>query len=119
MKKFSHALAMLAGMILILSTPSCEYLDQIGGSKAMNSKLNQERIKVGRALLEVTGGGIDEILPYYADDIEYHDPIVDIYGIEHMTGFLYMLIENSSPDLKTEVIEETLVDDIYSATWIM
>ncbi|MCG8580395.1 MAG: nuclear transport factor 2 family protein [Bacteroidales bacterium] len=119
MKKIRHAFAMLAGTILILSIPSCEYLDQIGGSKALNNKLNQERIKVGRALLEVTDGGIDEILPYYTDDIEYHDPIVDIYGIEHMTGFLYMLIENSSPDLKTTVVEETLIDDIYSATWIM
>ena len=112
MKKSLHALAMLAGMLIILSTPSCEYLDYFGGSKAAEDKLNKERIKVGRALLEVTGGGIDEILPYYSNDIEYHDPIVNIYGKEHMTGFLYMLIENSSPDLKTEVVEETLIDDV-------
>ncbi len=119
MKKIIQAFVILAGIIIILSSQSCDYLDYLGSSKALNKKLHQERIKVGRALLEVTGGGIDEILPYYTDDIEYHDPIVDIYGKDHMTGFLYQLIENSSPDLKTEVVEETLIEDIYSATWIM
>ncbi|MCU4175658.1 nuclear transport factor 2 family protein [Carboxylicivirga sp. N1Y90] len=119
MRKNIKALAMLAGMIIILAAQSCEYLDKRGGSKALKDKLKKERIKVGRALLEVTGGGIDEILPYYTDDIEYHDPVVDIYGKEHMTGFLYQLIENSSPDLETIVEEETLIDDVYSATWVM
>ena len=119
MRKTIKAFAMLIGIGAILCIQSCEYLDSIGGSKALSDKLNQERMKVGRALLEVTGGGIDEILPYYADDIEYHDPIVDIFGKEHMTGFLYQLIENSSPDLETIVEEETIIDDVYSATWLM
>lgn len=118
MKHFFQAFAMLSAA-LILSLQSCEYLDTVGGNKAVQNKLDLKRMEVGRALLEVTGGGIDEILPYYTDDIEYHDPIVDIYGKAHMTGFLYQLIENSSPDLETIVEEETIIDDTYSATWFM
>ncbi|UCC25938.1 MAG: nuclear transport factor 2 family protein [Gemmatimonadales bacterium] len=58
-----------------------------------------------------------EVLPYYTDDIEYHDPIVDIYGIEQMTGFLYRLL--GAGELVTIIDDETLVGDVYSATWIM
>jgi hypothetical protein len=80
--------------------------------------LYQERLEVGRALLEVQFTNVAEVLPYYTEDIEYHDPIVDIYGIEQMTGFLYQLL-GASPDLVTIIEDETLVGDIYSATWIM
>lgn len=81
-------------------------------------KLHQQRLEVGRELLEVQFANVAEVLPYYTDDIEYHDPIVDIYGIEQMTGFLYHLL-GASPDLVTIIEDETLVGDIYSATWIM
>jgi hypothetical protein len=83
-----------------------------------NGKLYQQRLEVGRELLEVQFSNVAEVLPYYTDDIEYHDPIVDIYGIEQMTGFLYQLL-GASPDLVTIIEDETLVGDIYSATWIM
>ncbi len=81
-------------------------------------QLYQMRMEVGRALLEVQLANVDEVLPYYTEDIEYHDPIVDIYGIQEMTGFLYQLL-GSSPDLVTIVEDETLTGDTYSATWIM
>ena len=83
-----------------------------------SSQLYQQRLEIGRALLEVQSTNVAEVLPYYAGDIEYHDPIVDIYGIQDMTGFLYQLL-GASPDLVTIVEDETLTDDIYSATWIM
>jgi len=81
-------------------------------------RLYQERKAVGRALLEVQLSNVDEVLPYYTDDIEYHDPIVDIYGIDEMTGFLYQLL-GASPDLVTTIEDETLRGNVYSATWIM
>lgn len=114
-RKFSQTLTMLAGIVIILVAQSCSY-DVLNDHP---SKLHQKRLDVGRALLEVTSGGVDEVLPHYSDDIEYHDPIVDIYGIDHMAGFLNQLIEVSSPDLRTIIVDETLINDIYSATWIM
>ena len=113
--KFSKALTMLVGIVIILITQACSNHD----SNDDFSWIHQERLKVGHALLEVTSGGVDDVLPYYSYDIEYHDPIVDIYGIDHMTGFLNQLIEGSSPDLRTIIVDETLINDIYSATWIM
>lgn len=80
-------------------------------------KLHQQRLEVGRELLEVQFANVAEVLPYYTDDIEYHDPIVDIYGIEQMTGFLYRLL--GAGELVTIIEDETLVGDIYSATWTM
>jgi len=80
-------------------------------------KLYEQRLEVGRALVEVQFSNVAEVLPYYAADIEYHDPIVDIYGIGQMTDFLYQLL--GAGDLVTTVEDETLVGDIYSATWIM
>lgn len=81
-------------------------------------QLYQERLEVGRALLEVQLTNVDEVLPYYTEDIEYHDPIVDIYGFEQMAGFLYMLL-GSSPDLVTVIEDENLIGDTYMATWVM
>jgi len=81
-------------------------------------KLHQQRLEVGRALLEVQSTNVAEVLPYYTDDVEYHDPIVDIYGIDQMTAFLYQLL-GASPDLITIVEDETLDGDTYSATWVM
>jgi len=83
-----------------------------------NGKLQQQRLEVGRALLEVQSTDeLAKILPYYAADIEYHDPIVDIYGIQDMAGFLSQLL--GAGGLVTTIEEETLAGDIYSATWTM
>jgi hypothetical protein len=83
-----------------------------------SSRLNKERLEVGRALLEVTFDTLPSIIPFYTDDIEYHDPIVDIYGINDMTTFLYQLF-GSTPDLITLVEDEIAIDDMYTATWVM
>ena len=69
-------------------------------------------------MLEVQNVDWTTLLPYYTDDIEYHDPIVDIYGIDMMTQFLGRLF-GSSPDLVTTIEDETLVGGVYSATWTM
>ncbi len=87
-------------------------------ASAGRPQLYEQRMEVGRALLEVQSTNVADVLPYYTDDIEYHDPIVDIYGIQEMTGFLYQLL-GASPDLVTIVEDETLEGDIYSATWVM
>lgn len=76
MKKLIQAFALLVGIFMILPTHA----------NAGRPQLYQQQLEVGRALLEVHFANVDEVLPYYADDIEYHDPIVDIYGIQDMTG---------------------------------
>ncbi len=108
MKKLIQSIALIAGIVMILPAPA----------DAGRPQLRQERLEVGRALLEVQFANVDQVLPYYTDDIEYHDPIVDIYGIEQMTGFLYRLL-GASPDLVTTIEDETLRGDTYSATWVM
>ena len=80
--------------------------------------MNKERLEVGRALLEVTYETLPSIFPYYTDDIEYHDPIVDIYGINDMTVFLFQLF-GSTPDLITLVEDEVAIGGMYTATWTM
>jgi len=117
MRKFIKAFAMLAGIIII--TQACTYLDSIGASADMQKKLHEKRLDVGEALLVVTTGGIDEILPYYSSDIEYHDPVVTINGKKDMKAFLYQLIEGEGMDLTTTVLDETLIDDTYCASWVM
>jgi len=107
MKKLIQAFALLAGIFMILPTHA----------NASRPQLYQQRLEVGRALLEVQFANVGDVLPYYADDIEYHDPIVNIYGIQDMTGFLNKLL--GAGDLLTVIEDETLVGDIYSATWIM
>jgi hypothetical protein len=108
-KRFIVRSGALLGIILLM-------LPAMAG--AGKPQLYQERLEVGRALLEVQSSNLPEVIPYYANDIEYHDPIVDIYGIEQMTAFLFQLF-GSTPDLVTTVEDETLVGDIYSATWTM
>jgi hypothetical protein len=81
-------------------------------------QLRQERLEIGRGMLEVQNVDWTTLLQYYADDIEYHDLIVDVYGIDMLTQFLGRLY-GSSPDLVTTIEDETLVRDVYSATWTM
>ena len=81
-------------------------------------RLYRERMEIGRALIEVQSTNWPSVLPYYTEDIEYHDPIVDIYGIDMMTEFLGRLFGNS-PDLVTTIEDETLIGGVYTATWTM
>ena len=106
MKKSIQALLLVSIVTLL---PALLYAGQ--------PQLYQERLEVGRALLEVQFANVEEVLPYYADDIEYHDPVVDIYGIGDMTEFLYRLL--GAGNLVTVVEDEILVGDTYSATWTM
>lgn len=115
MGKSVQAFTIFAGIVIILISQACSKDDSNNDS----SKLHQERLEVGRALLEVQAPNVAEILPYYTDDIEYHDPIVDINGIQDMTAFLNQLITGASPNLVTTIEDETLIDDTYSATWTM
>jgi len=107
MKNSIQAFVMLVSICMMLPSQA----------NAGKPQLYQERLEVGRALLEVQFANVEEVLPYYADDIEYHDPVVDIYGIEQMTGFLYRLL--GAGDLVTVIEDETLLGDTYSATWVM
>lgn len=81
-------------------------------------QLRRDRLEIGRGMLEVQNVDWTTLLHYYADDIEYHDSIVDVYGIENLTQFLGRLY-GSSPDLVTTIEDETLVGGVYSATWTM
>ena len=93
-------------------------LPSLADAESNSSRLNKERLEVGRALIEVTSENLASIIPYYADDIEYHDPIVDVNGIGEMTEFLYRLFGNT-PDLVTTVEDEIAIDGLYTATWTM
>jgi hypothetical protein len=115
MRKFIKTFAIIGGIVITLIMSACSKDD----SNDDALKLHQERLEIGRALLEVQAPNVDEVLPYYTDDIEYHDPIVNIYGIQDMTAFLNQLIIGASPNLVTIVEDETLFNDSYSATWIM
>ena len=77
-------------------------------------ELRQDQLEIGRGMLEVQNVDWTTLLRYYADDIEYHDSIVDVYGIDMLTQFLARLY-GSSPDLVTTIEDETLVDGVYSA----
>ena len=109
MLNYKGALVALACAVLLPGSAIAE---------SNSSRLNKERLEVGRALLEVTVDNVASIIPYYADDIEYHDPIVDVYGIDEMTVFLFSLF-GSTPDLVTTVEDEIAIDDMYTATWTM
>jgi hypothetical protein len=85
---------------------------------AGQSRLYRDQLEIGRGMLEVQNVDWTTLLRFYADDIEYHDSIVDVYGIGDLTEFLARLY-GSSPDLVTTIEDETLVDGVYSATWTM
>jgi hypothetical protein len=58
------------------------------------------------------------LLQYYTYDIEYHDPIVTINGIDMMSQFLARLF-GSSPNLVTTIEDEICINGIYAASWTM
>ena len=109
MKKYS---VLSAALICLLLLPP------VASAESNSSRLNKERLEVGRALVEVTFDNLASIIPYYSDDIEYHDPIVDVYGIADMTEFLYRLF-GSTPDLITTVEDEIAINGLYTASWTM
>jgi hypothetical protein len=76
-----------------------------------HSRLERERLAVGRALIEVQSTNWTQILPYYTADIEYQDPVVTIEGIDTMTEFLGRMFANS-PDLVTTVEDEICADGV-------
>ena len=111
MKRIISLSLVIAGIIMLLSV--------VASAESDMSRINRERKAVGRALLEMNAENWESLLPYYTYDIEYHDPIVDIYGIGNMAQFLQRLIEISSPDLVTTVEDEICINSIYMASWTM
>lgn len=109
MNRLIRAFALLT---IIMLAPVIAY------AESDSSHINKVRKAIGRELIEVQSTNWPAVMPYYTDDIEYHDPIVDIYGKEAMTGFLARLFTSSS-DLITVVEDETCINGIYSASWIM
>jgi hypothetical protein len=95
-----------------------EKLKKVRNEFAKKVRLYEDRLAVGRELIEVQSSNWPEVVPYYTDDIEYHDPIVDIYGIDMMAGFLGQLFTSSS-NLVTIVEDETCVNGIYTCSWVM
>lgn len=111
MRKLIGPMALLVCALVLLPT--------LAGADDGDSRwLYQQRLDVGRALIEVQAGNWPTIIPYYTEDIEYHDPVVDIHGIDNMTEFLARMFTNS-PNLITTIEDETLVGRVYSATWTM
>jgi hypothetical protein len=100
--------------------PALDLPETAGRGNWMRSpvRLRRERLEIGRALVEINSANWQSLLPYYAYDYEYHDPIVDIYGFDNLVPFLGRLFA-SSPDLVTTVEDETIVDGVYMATWTM
>lgn len=112
MKKRAFASLVLTSVIVLL-------LPALAGAAGPGlGRLYRERLEVGRALIEVQSTDWPSVLPYYTEDIEYHDPIVDIYGVDTMAEFLGRLFA-SSPDLVTTIEDETLLNGVYSASWTM
>jgi hypothetical protein len=111
MKKLVDTTATLVGIFVLVPV--------LAGATGSDSDLiQQERMEIGRALIEVQSTNWPSVLPYYTQDMQYHDPIVDIYGIDMMSEFLGRLFANS-PDLVTTVEDETLINGVYTATWTM
>jgi len=110
MKRFASASLLLAAVIMLLTT--------VAGAESDMSRINRERMVIGRALLEMQSDNWPALLSYYTDDIEYHDPMVDVNGIGMMSEFLARLFA-SSPDLVTTIEDEICINDMYAATWTM
>jgi len=111
-KRFGLAFLVLASVAMLL----LPVVATAAGSGL--GRLHRQRMEIGRALIEVQSTNWPSVLQYYANDIEYHDPIVDIYGLETMAEFLGRLFA-SSPDLVTTIEDETLIGNTYTATWTM
>jgi hypothetical protein len=93
-------------------------LGQAAKAESDSSHINRVRKAIGRELIEVQSANWPNVLQYYTADVEYHDPIVTIHGIDMMAEFLARLFD-SSPDLVTTIEDETCINGIYSAAWTM
>ena len=114
MKKLIKTTVLIACMFMLSAFVDDAEADGPGQPR----QLLQDRLEIGRGRLEVQNVDWTTLLRYYADDIEYHCPIVDVYGINNVTQFLGRLY-GSSPDLVTTIEDETVAGDAYSATWTM
>lgn len=114
MKKLIKTTVLIACMFMLSAFVDDAEADGPGQPR----QLLQDRLEIGRGMLEVQNVDWTTLLRYYADDIEYHCPIVDVYGINNVTQFLGRLY-GSSPDLVTTIEDETVAGDAYSATWTM
>jgi hypothetical protein len=110
MKKHTSIIAAIAAIAILLPI--------LASAESDSCRINRERKAIGRALVEVQSTNWPSIMQYYTYDIEYHDPIVTIMGIETMTEFLARMFTNS-PDLVTTIEDETCINGIYSASWVM
>ena len=79
MKKLIATSAVLAFMML---------MPLMAFAESDSSHINKVRKEIGRQLIEVQANNWPNVLHYYTDDIEYHDPIVTVNGISAMTEFL-------------------------------
>jgi len=109
MNRMTGISALLACMMLV---------PLLAVAESDSSHINKVRKAIGRELVEVQSNNWADALQYYTDDIEYHDPIVTINGINEMAEFLGRLFF-SSPDVVTTIEDETCINDIYTATWEM
>ncbi|MGD9140294.1 MAG: nuclear transport factor 2 family protein, partial [bacterium] len=110
MRRFVATFLVFAGVVMLVT--------MMASAESDMSRLNRERKAIGRALLEMQSGDWPSLLHNYTEDIEYHDPIVTIYGIDMMAQFLGRLF-GSTPNLVTTVEDEICINGIYAATWTM
>ncbi len=110
MKKFFVSSAVFITIIILLP--------MMVGAESDMSRINRERKEIGRALLEMQSDNWESLLQHYTYDIEYHDPIVSVNGIDMMSQFLARLF-GSSPNLVTTIEDEICINDIYAASWTM
>jgi hypothetical protein len=82
--------------------------DAQAGRQNKLCQLRQDRLEIGRGMLEVQNVDWTTLLATTLTTSSTIDSIVDVYGIEMLTQFLGRLY-GSSPDLVTTIEDETLV----------
>jgi len=88
------------------------------GPASDTSRLNRQRKKIARDLVEIQSTNWQSLLQYYTDDYVYEDPIVTIEGVDVMAEFLGRLFTDG-PNIITTVEDEICINGIYMATWTM
>ena len=88
MRSLVTCTAILACILVLTPVPANSQGNGLG-------RLRQDRLEIGVGMLEVQNVDWTTLLRYYSDDIEYHCPIVDVYGIEMVTEFLGRLYGSS------------------------
>ena len=101
----------LAAPILVL------VLLQTVFAESPSSRLNRERLEVGRKIVE-QADPLETILPYYTEDFEYFDPIIHVVGKEDMQVFLTEFLGTQS-GFFTITENEITSRDIYMSNWVM